>query len=131
MNMLGLNTQKPYLLFLLVVALGLLSYSVQSMRFDLLYGKAARCFSEEVKKDSVVFGNYSIVNTNEANPLPPHHTMSVQVLIYGLILLAQTRKYCIIHELFFYDYINKSYYIFLDLIVEVIDPIVKTNSCII
>lgn len=81
MNMLGLNTQQSYLLFLLLVALELFSYSVRSMRFDLSYDKAARCFSEDVKKDSVIVGNYSIVNTNEDHPLPPHHTINVQVFM--------------------------------------------------
>jgi len=78
--MFGLNTQKPYFLFLLVVAMGLLSYSVQSMRFDMPNGKGkARCFSEDIKKNTMVIGNYSIVNTNEGHPLPVNHTITVQV----------------------------------------------------
>jgi len=78
MNMFGLNTQKPYFLFLLVVAMGLLSYSVQSMRFDLSY-KGAKCFSEDVMKNSMIVGNYSILNLNEGNPLPSNHTITVQL----------------------------------------------------
>ncbi|CAJ2648034.1 transmembrane emp24 domain-containing protein p24delta8-like [Trifolium pratense] len=81
MNMFVLKTQQSYLFFLLLLFLGLIS--VQSMRFDLPYDKAGRCFAEEVRKNTMVVGNYSIVNSNQAHPLPPHHTMTVQVSTNG------------------------------------------------
>lgn len=84
MNMFGLNTQQSYFLFLLVVAVGLFSFSVQSMRFDLPHGKGkARCFSEDIKKNTMVIGNYSIVNPNEGHPLSDNHTITVQVATHG------------------------------------------------
>jgi hypothetical protein len=56
------------------------------MRFDLPYGKgklAGRCFYEEIKKNTMVVGNYSIVNPNEGHPLPVNHTIIAQVLMYS------------------------------------------------
>ncbi|XP_045810637.1 transmembrane emp24 domain-containing protein p24delta9-like [Trifolium pratense] len=80
MNTFGLNTQQSYLFFLLLLSLGLFSYSVQSMRFDLSHGKSARCFFEDIQKIStMVYGNYSIVNPNKGHPLHPNHTITVQV----------------------------------------------------
>ncbi|KAI5437676.1 hypothetical protein KIW84_023697 [Lathyrus oleraceus] len=78
MNMFVLNTQHSYSLFLLfLVSVALFSYSVQPMRFDLPPDKAGRCFSEEITKiNSMVIGNYSIVNSNQD---PANHTMTVQV----------------------------------------------------
>ncbi|CAK8536664.1 unnamed protein product [Lathyrus sativus] len=83
MNTFGLNTQHSYFLFLLLVSLGLFSYSVHSMRFELPYGKSARCFTEEINKNSMVVGKYSIVNHNKDQPLPPNHTITVQVSTHG------------------------------------------------
>ncbi|XP_004490099.1 transmembrane emp24 domain-containing protein p24delta9-like [Cicer arietinum] len=83
MNMLEFNTRKSYLLFLVGVALGLFSYSVESMRFDLPHGKTNRCFSENVKKSSMVVGNYSIVNSNNGHPLPANHIIDVRVSTDG------------------------------------------------
>ncbi|KAL5100180.1 hypothetical protein RYX36_004507 [Vicia faba] len=82
MNMFVLNTQHSYslFLFLLLVSVALFSYLVQPLRFDLAHDKAGRCFSEEITKiNSMVIGNYSIVNSNKDQPLPPNHTMNVQV----------------------------------------------------
>ncbi|XP_045810636.1 transmembrane emp24 domain-containing protein p24delta9-like [Trifolium pratense] len=84
--MFGLNTQLFNLFFLLLLSLELFSYSVQSMRFDLPYGKgklAGRCFSEHIKKSTMVVGNYSIVNPNEGHPLPANHTIIAQVSTHG------------------------------------------------
>jgi hypothetical protein len=56
------------------------------MRFDLPYGKgklAGRCFYEEIKKNTMVVGNYSIVNPNEGHPLPANHTIIAQVSTHG------------------------------------------------
>ncbi|CAK8536663.1 unnamed protein product [Lathyrus sativus] len=80
MNMFVLNKQHSYSLFLLLVSIAVFSYSVQAMRFDLPHDKAGRCFSEEITKiNSMVLGNYSIVNSNQDQPLPPNHIMTVQV----------------------------------------------------
>ncbi|CAI8587973.1 unnamed protein product [Vicia faba] len=80
MNMFGLNTHKSYFIFLLLVSMGLFSYSVHSMRFELPYGKSARCFTEEINKNSMVVGKYSIVDHNK---LPPNYTISVEVSTHG------------------------------------------------
>lgn len=77
MNMIGSNPQ-PHLLFLLVLVVGLFSCLVQSMRFDLQTG-VTRCIAEDIKKNSMTIGNYSIVNPNEGQPLPSDHTITVQV----------------------------------------------------
>ncbi|CAI8587969.1 unnamed protein product [Vicia faba] len=79
------NTQHLYSLFLLLVSVALFSYSVQSMRFDLpsSKGNSVRCFSEEIKKNSMVVGNYSIVNPYGALPLPSNQTITVQVSTHG------------------------------------------------
>ncbi|XP_058772512.1 transmembrane emp24 domain-containing protein p24delta8-like [Vicia villosa] len=82
MNMFVLNTQQSNFIFLLLVSVALFSYSVQPMRFefDLAHDKVGRCFSEEIEKiNSMVIGNYSIVNSNKDKPLPPNYTMNVQV----------------------------------------------------
>ncbi|CAJ2648033.1 unnamed protein product [Trifolium pratense] len=73
---------KPYLLFLLVLAIGLFSCSVQSIKFDLSSG-GARCFSEDVKKYAIIFGKYSIVSPNEGHPVHENHTITVRVTTQG------------------------------------------------
>ncbi|XP_058777333.1 transmembrane emp24 domain-containing protein p24delta7-like [Vicia villosa] len=85
MNMFVSNTKHSFSLFLLLISIALFSSSVQSMRFDLpsTKGNNVRCFSEEIKKNSMVVGNYSIVNPNEALPLPSNHTITVQVSTHG------------------------------------------------
>lgn len=82
--MIGSNP-KPHLLFLVVLVVGLFSCLVQSMRFDLQTG-VTRCIAEDIKKNSMTVGNYSIVNPNEGQPLPSDHTITVQVYwsIYSL-----------------------------------------------
>ncbi|XP_058772511.1 transmembrane emp24 domain-containing protein p24delta8-like [Vicia villosa] len=82
MNMFGLNTHQSYLPLLATIVL--FSYSVQSIRFELSHGKDARCFSEELIKNSMIVGNYSIVNHNKDQPLPPNHTIAVQVSTHGV-----------------------------------------------
>ncbi|CAL5188668.1 unnamed protein product [Lathyrus oleraceus] len=84
MNRFGLNTQQSYLPFVLLVTIVLFSYSVQSIRFELSHGKDARCFSEDLIKNSMVVGHYSIVNQNNDQPLPPNHTIGVQVSTHGV-----------------------------------------------
>ncbi|AES96848.1 hypothetical protein MtrunA17_Chr5g0417891 [Medicago truncatula] len=79
--MIGSNPQ-PHLLFLLVLMVGLFTCLVQSMRFDLQTG-VTRCIAEDIKKNSMTIGNYSIVNPNEGQPLPSDHTISVQVSTHG------------------------------------------------
>jgi len=76
MKMVELKHQ-PYFLFLLVLAVGLFSCSVQSMRFDLQPGHA-RCFAENMKNYLMTFGNYSIVNPKENQTI----TVRVCLLIY-------------------------------------------------
>ncbi|XP_058775376.1 transmembrane emp24 domain-containing protein p24delta9-like [Vicia villosa] len=76
-NMVELQSQLHFL-FLLVLSIKLFSCSVECMRFDLPPG-LARCLGEDVKKNSLTVGNYSIVNHNPGHPLPVNHTILVTV----------------------------------------------------
>ncbi|CAL5188805.1 unnamed protein product [Lathyrus oleraceus] len=77
----GLKPQ-PHSLFHLVLAVTLFSCSVQSLRFDLPSG-FSKCISEDIKKSWMTVGNYSIVNSNEGQPLPSDHTIAVTVYKSG------------------------------------------------
>ncbi|KAK2375314.1 transmembrane emp24 domain-containing protein p24delta9 [Trifolium repens] len=72
---------KPYLMSLLVLAIGLFS-CVQSIKFDLPSGPA-KCFTEDIKKYSMTFGKYSIVSPNEGHPVHENHTLTVRVTTQG------------------------------------------------
>ncbi|PSS35132.1 Transmembrane emp24 domain-containing protein [Actinidia chinensis var. chinensis] len=62
----------------LIVTLGLLSPTVESMRFDLKSG-ATKCITEDIKNNSMSVGKYSIVNPNEGYPMPDTHKITVKV----------------------------------------------------
>ncbi|KAI3927379.1 hypothetical protein MKX01_027610 [Papaver californicum] len=63
---------------LVVVILGLLSSTVQSIRFEIQSGHT-KCISEEVKTSAMTVGNYHIVNPTEGHPLPESHKITVRV----------------------------------------------------
>ncbi|XP_057444819.1 transmembrane emp24 domain-containing protein p24delta9-like, partial [Lotus japonicus] len=68
-----------YSFFLVLLILGLLShYSVQSLRFEVKSGEV-KCIHEDIRKNSMSIGNYSIVNPNEGQPLPESHKLIVRV----------------------------------------------------
>ncbi|KAG5051460.1 hypothetical protein JHK87_003658 [Glycine soja] len=73
--MLGL-IPPPHLLLLLII--GLFSYSVQSLRFELQSGQA-KCIAEDIRSNAMTVGNYSITNPLIDQPLPDSHTVSVRV----------------------------------------------------
>ncbi|XP_057444817.1 transmembrane emp24 domain-containing protein p24delta7-like [Lotus japonicus] len=75
--MFGLNPE-PHLLFLLLV-LGLLSHSVQSIRFE-VQSDHFKCITEDIRSKSLTVGNYSIANPNQGQPLPESHKLIVRVL---------------------------------------------------
>ncbi|KAL5100174.1 hypothetical protein RYX36_004501 [Vicia faba] len=80
MNMIGLKP-KPCLLFHLLAVI-LFACSVQSLRFDLPSG-LSKCIFEDIKKNWMTVGNYSIVNSNEGQPPPSDHTIAVTLYKYG------------------------------------------------
>ncbi|CAI8587978.1 unnamed protein product [Vicia faba] len=78
--MIGLKP-KPCLLFHLLAVI-LFACSVQSLRFDLPSG-LSKCIFEDIKKNWMTVGNYSIVNSNEGQPPPSDHTIAVTLYKYG------------------------------------------------
>ncbi|CAK8536669.1 unnamed protein product [Lathyrus sativus] len=80
--MIGLKPQPHLLFLLLLLAVTFFSCSVQSLRFDLPSG-FSKCISEDIKKNWMTVGNYSIVNSNEGQSLPSDHTIAVTVYMSG------------------------------------------------
>lgn len=62
----------------LLLTLGFLSNTVQSLRFDLQSGHT-KCISEDIKTHAMTVGKYSIVNPDESQPLPDSHKITVRV----------------------------------------------------
>ncbi|KAK9277710.1 hypothetical protein L1049_007257 [Liquidambar formosana] len=60
---------------ILILYVGFLSYTAQSIRFDLQSGHT-KCIAEDIKSNSMTVGKYSIVNPNEGHPLPDSHKVS-------------------------------------------------------
>lgn len=77
MMMMGSNT-KP-LVHLSLLILVLFSSSTESLRFELQSGHT-KCISEDIKSNSMTVGKYQIVNSNEGQPLPDSHRVTVRVL---------------------------------------------------
>ncbi|KAJ4973011.1 hypothetical protein NE237_006185 [Protea cynaroides] len=61
-----------------ILTLGLLSFVVQSLRFDLESGHT-KCIAEDLKSNAMTVGKYSVVNLNEGYPLPDSHKVIVRV----------------------------------------------------
>ncbi|CAM8984103.1 unnamed protein product [Rhodiola kirilowii] len=61
-----------------LILLLVLSYSAQSVRFDLQSGHT-KCIAEDIKSNSMTVGKYSVVNANEGHPLPDTHKVTVRV----------------------------------------------------
>ncbi|KAG5010932.1 hypothetical protein AAZX31_07G211700 [Glycine max] len=76
MMMMGSNT-KP-LVHLSLLILVLFSSSTESLRFELQSGHT-KCISEDIKSNSMTVGKYQIVNSNEGQPLPDSHRVTVRV----------------------------------------------------
>lgn len=62
----------------LLLTLGFLSNTVQSLRFDLQSGHT-KCISEDIKTHAMTVGKFSIVNPDESQPLPDSHKITVRV----------------------------------------------------
>uniref|UniRef100_A0A7N0V6P6 GOLD domain-containing protein n=1 Tax=Kalanchoe fedtschenkoi TaxID=63787 RepID=A0A7N0V6P6_KALFE len=56
----------------------LLSYTAESVRFDLQSGHT-KCIAEDIKSNSMTVGKYSVVNPSEGHPLPDSHKLTVRV----------------------------------------------------
>lgn len=67
------------LCFLLI--LGFLLSTSESVRFDLPSGQT-KCISEDIKSNSMTVGKYSVVNPDEAHPLPDTHKVTVRVILF-------------------------------------------------
>ncbi|KAI8021175.1 Transmembrane emp24 domain-containing protein p24delta9 [Camellia lanceoleosa] len=61
-----------------LLMLGFLSNTVRSLRFDLQSGHT-KCIAEDIKSNSMTVGKYSVVNPDEAHPLPESHKVTVKV----------------------------------------------------
>ncbi|POO03483.1 TMP21-related [Trema orientale] len=65
-------------LFIVVLVLGLLSSTSESLQFDLQSGHT-KCIAEDIKSNSMTVGKYSVVNPSEGHPLPDTHKITVRV----------------------------------------------------
>ncbi|KAL6969761.1 hypothetical protein U1Q18_029472 [Sarracenia purpurea var. burkii] len=61
-----------------LLILGFLSNDAQSFRLDIQSGHT-KCIAEDIKRNSMTVGKYSIVNPNEGHPLPESHKLTVRV----------------------------------------------------
>ena len=61
-----------------LVILGFVSNTAQSLRFDLQSGRA-KCITEDIKSNSMTVGKYAVVNPSEGHPLPESHKLTVRV----------------------------------------------------
>ncbi|KAF3431505.1 hypothetical protein FNV43_RR26236 [Rhamnella rubrinervis] len=66
------------LLLLLGLVVGFLSYTSESLRFELQSGNT-KCVAEEINSNSLTVGKYSVVNPNEGYPIPDSHKLTVRV----------------------------------------------------
>lgn len=64
--------------YLVVLVLGFMVTTSQSMRFDLLSG-TTKCISEDIKINAMTVGKYSVINPHEGSPLPNTHKLTVRV----------------------------------------------------
>ncbi|KAF5748963.1 transmembrane emp24 domain-containing protein p24delta9 [Tripterygium wilfordii] len=69
--MFGLNT-------VVIIILGLLSITAQSLRFDLQSGQT-KCISEDIKSNAMTVGKYSVVNPSEGHSMPETHRLTTRV----------------------------------------------------
>ncbi|KAK4786280.1 hypothetical protein SAY86_002969 [Trapa natans] len=61
-----------------VFVMALLFSASQALRFDLQSGRI-KCIAEDIKKNSMTVGKYSVVNPNEGHPLPESHRITLRV----------------------------------------------------
>ncbi|KAK0573481.1 hypothetical protein LWI29_008622 [Acer saccharum] len=71
-----MNLIRVSLIFAVII--GILSTTSQSLRFELQSGHT-KCIAEDIKSNSMSVGKYSIVNADEAQPLPESHRVTVRV----------------------------------------------------
>ncbi|GMP58655.1 hypothetical protein CsSME_00022244 [Camellia sinensis var. sinensis] len=80
-----------------LLMLGFLSNAVRSLRFDLQSGHT-KCIAEDIKSNSMTVGKYSVVNPDEAHPLPESHKLTVRVCLLSfsfLIFSDAKRRICV------------------------------------
>ncbi|XP_071706651.1 transmembrane emp24 domain-containing protein p24delta9-like [Rutidosis leptorrhynchoides] len=66
------------IIMIVIVMIGVLSASVESIRFELESGHT-KCIAEDIKSNSMTVGHYSIVNPNEGQPLPESHKITLKL----------------------------------------------------
>lgn len=62
----------------LVLVIGVLSSTSQSLRFEIQSGHT-KCIAEDIKSNSMTVGKYNVVNPNDGHPLPESHKLTVRV----------------------------------------------------
>ncbi|KAI7750093.1 hypothetical protein M8C21_007014 [Ambrosia artemisiifolia] len=76
-----MKLQKHILSAVLIICF--LSTITQSVRFEIESGRT-KCISEDIKSNSMTVGHYSVVNPDEAHPLPESHKVTLRVTsVYG------------------------------------------------
>jgi hypothetical protein len=73
------------LCFLLI--LGFLLSKSESVRFDLESGQT-KCIAEDIKNNAMTVGKYSVVNPDEAHPMPDSHKVTVRVIFFFQFVCA-------------------------------------------
>lgn len=62
----------------LLLILALFSTQIHSLRFDVESGHT-KCISEDMKSNAMTVGKYSVVNPDDALPMPDTHKLAVRV----------------------------------------------------
>ncbi|GAY36717.1 hypothetical protein CUMW_024020 [Citrus unshiu] len=62
----------------LVLVIGILSSTSQSLRFE-IQSAHTKCIAEDIKSNSMTVGKYNVVNPNDGHPLPESHKLTVRV----------------------------------------------------
>lgn len=73
-----MEIQRHNTMVYLLLILGFLTTLAQSVRFDLQSGHT-KCISDDIKSNSMTVGKYSVVNPNDAHPMPESHKLTVRV----------------------------------------------------
>ncbi|KAM7464487.1 hypothetical protein LguiA_032608 [Lonicera macranthoides] len=73
-----MEIQRHNTMISLLLILGFLTAIAQSVRFDLQSGHT-KCISDDIKSNSMTVGKYSVVNPNDAHPMPESHKLTVRV----------------------------------------------------
>lgn len=76
----------------LVLVIGVLSSTSQSLRFE-IQSAHTKCIAEDIKSNSMTVGKYNVVNPNDGHPLPESHKLTVRVTKINLFFLELLLDY--------------------------------------